>query len=401
MARCAISATGAICFRRRISRRCRRFPRCSSAGVVSFKIEGRLKSPEYVAAVCQVYRKAIDAALAERAFQPSAADRYQLEMTFSRGLYSGWMHGVNHQELVSARFGKKRGPFAGRIERVGPRLRGAARRQSPLKPGDGVVFDTGGDTNAEQGGRIYEIKGAALFLPARAHRFRAAASRRSHLEDGRSRAEQAAAAVVRRASIEPRRADSRCDLRVTRPARASRCVVEARPASADPRRALRDPARKRRAPRRSPTEKLREHLGRFGESGYALGELENALEGEVILPIGELNRLRRELVFQLDAARDIAARGDGAIVARDSGASSAAPTANRQRKRRPCACSAGRMEQLDAALAVRRARDLRRFRGHPPLQRRRRARARGGQPARRSSSPRRAFKRPASRASSS
>src|SRR5581483_6939012 len=39
-------------------------PRLIELGVVSFKIEGRLKSPEYVAAVTQVYRKAIDAALA-------------------------------------------------------------------------------------------------------------------------------------------------------------------------------------------------------------------------------------------------------------------------------------------------------------------------------------------------
>ena len=43
------------------------------------------------------------------------ADRYQLEMTFSRGLFTGWMHGVDHQQLVSARFGKKRGPLVGRI----------------------------------------------------------------------------------------------------------------------------------------------------------------------------------------------------------------------------------------------------------------------------------------------
>src|SRR5262249_35703199 len=37
-------------------------PELIRLGVRSFKIEGRLKSPEYVAAVCQVYRKAIDAA---------------------------------------------------------------------------------------------------------------------------------------------------------------------------------------------------------------------------------------------------------------------------------------------------------------------------------------------------
>ena len=40
-------------------------PDLIKAGVKSFKIEGRLKSPEYVAAVTRVYRKAIDAAMAD------------------------------------------------------------------------------------------------------------------------------------------------------------------------------------------------------------------------------------------------------------------------------------------------------------------------------------------------
>ena len=50
-------------------------PALIERGVVSFKIEGRLKSPEYVAAVCQVYRKALDAALEERAEKVTAEDR--------------------------------------------------------------------------------------------------------------------------------------------------------------------------------------------------------------------------------------------------------------------------------------------------------------------------------------
>ena len=37
------------------------------AGVASFKIEGRLKTPEYVAAVTRVYRKAIDSATSSSA----------------------------------------------------------------------------------------------------------------------------------------------------------------------------------------------------------------------------------------------------------------------------------------------------------------------------------------------
>jgi U32 family peptidase len=84
-------------------------PRLIELGIKSFKIEGRLKTPEYVAAVTSAYRKAIDAALAGRdvKVEITDADRYAMEMTFSRGFYPGWMHGVNHQELVGARYGNE------------------------------------------------------------------------------------------------------------------------------------------------------------------------------------------------------------------------------------------------------------------------------------------------------
>jgi len=70
-------------------------------------------------------------------------DMYAMEMTFSRGLSTGWMHGVNHQELVGARYGKKRGPY------VGARWCRILDRDTleldalhiAMKPGDGVVFE--------------------------------------------------------------------------------------------------------------------------------------------------------------------------------------------------------------------------------------------------------------------
>ncbi|RME72641.1 MAG: U32 family peptidase, partial [Verrucomicrobia bacterium] len=139
-------------------------PALIEAGVCSFKIEGRLKAPEYVAAVTQVYRRAIDRALADGvAYTVSRQDRYRLEMMFSRGLFSGWLHGVDHQSLVHARFPTKRGPFAGVIREVGPDYVAFAA-EDDLKPGDGVVFDTGGNPDHEQGGRIYEIRGDRYFF---------------------------------------------------------------------------------------------------------------------------------------------------------------------------------------------------------------------------------------------
>jgi putative protease len=271
-------------------------PALIEAGVISFKIEGRLKSPEYVSAVCQVYRKAIDAALAAREFQPGAADRYQLEMTFSRGLYSGWMHGVNHQELVSARFGKKRGAFAGRIARVG-RDFVEFPPEVPLKAGDGLVFDTGGDTNAEQGGRVFQVKGQRLFFQHEHIDFsRLKAGDRVWKTDDPELDKRLRQSFTGR--IEPRRR-RRLDLMVSGRA-GELLVLRAEGASVQSSLPL-------QVARTAPltVEKLRDHLGRLGDSAYELGDLQCQLEGEVILPIGELNRLRRELVFQLDAAEAV------------------------------------------------------------------------------------------------
>jgi len=51
------------------------------------------------------------------------------------------------------------------------------------------------------------------------------------------------------------------------------------------------------------TEKLREQLGRLGGTPFRLGELRNLLEGEVILPASELNRMRRELAGKIEEMR--------------------------------------------------------------------------------------------------
>ena len=281
-------------------------PALLERGVVSFKIEGRLKSPEYVAAVCQVYRKALDAALARREWKPLPADFYQLEMTFSRGFFSGWLHGVNHQRLVAARFGKKRGAFVDRIGRVGRDFVELAAPETPVKPGDGVVFDVGGDPDREQGGRVYEVRGSRLFFKHDHIDFtRLAPGHRVWKTD--DHALNAALQKSYAGALAPRRREP-VDLRVSGRADGP-LTVEARlhgqtfqVTSAIPL----QPART--AP--LTLEKLREHLGRFGESPFALGALQNDLEGALLLPIGELNRLRRELAAQLDASAAACSRAE-------------------------------------------------------------------------------------------
>jgi putative protease len=56
-------------------------PELARIGVASLKIEGRLKSPEYVANITRIYRGALDRIGGEA--QVTSDDRYKMEMVFS------------------------------------------------------------------------------------------------------------------------------------------------------------------------------------------------------------------------------------------------------------------------------------------------------------------------------
>ncbi|HZL13301.1 MAG TPA: peptidase U32 family protein, partial [Verrucomicrobiae bacterium] len=155
-------------------------PELIRAGVASLKIEGRLKSPEYVASITRVYRAALDKLNLNRrdaetqrnetSFSNSASPRlggepkYELEMSFSRGLFTGWFGGNDNQKLVHARFGKKRGVFLGEIKKI-VRDGVIVNLAASAKLGDGIVFDAGNPDEKEEGGRIYEMQEPRFKIP--------------------------------------------------------------------------------------------------------------------------------------------------------------------------------------------------------------------------------------------
>ncbi len=135
-------------------------------GVVSLKIEGRLKAPAYVAATTQTYRAALDAATHGERYHPQGRQELDLQQTFSRGFTPGFLDGVNHQRLVPARFPKSRGIKVGTV--TGASNRGVvialdahnlalAVGSDLIKPGDGIVFDLSRPQDNEPGGRVYSV----------------------------------------------------------------------------------------------------------------------------------------------------------------------------------------------------------------------------------------------------
>ena len=273
------------------------------AGVRSLKIEGRLKSAEYVASITRVYRRALDQLAASASAGHSSESRYELEMAFSRGLYTGWFRGINNQELAHARFGKKRGVYLGEVSAVGPNAV-RLRLEGPLKPGDGVGFDAGRPDLPEEGGRIYGVR---------------------PLRDGFVELTFGSGAVdFQRIEVGHRlwKTDDpelNRDLRKTFEGEAPRQTRPLRfevhgSAGAPMTLIVRDSeghvvqvsssillmvAQKRPMT----VESLGDSLGRLGGTPFHLGGMEVHLEGALILPVSELNRLRREAIAQLEILR--------------------------------------------------------------------------------------------------
>jgi putative protease len=281
-------------------------PELVRAGVASLKIEGRLKSPEYVANITQVYRRALDKLIEQPAVphRPDAVTRYNLEMAFSRGLHTGWFGGTNNQALVHARFGKKRGVYLGAVQRVeGQRVR--LRLEAPLKPGDGIVFDAGHPDQEEQGGRVYAVEdadrvaGAALSFGRddvdlrRVHPGDRVWKTSDPELDRRLRQSFAGATPHFRRQLNLE-VHGGVDQILTLIGRDDMGHVVQLQSAMPLARAQNQPLT---------TERLREQLGRLGGTPFALGTLENALQGEVILPMSELNRLRRELADKMESLR--------------------------------------------------------------------------------------------------
>ena len=126
------------------------------AGVSCFKIEGRLKTPEYVANITKHYREAIDSVIAGRPVQFSRRQIQQMEQSFSRGFSPGWLNGCDHKMLVPATSSAKRGVLLGRIyKRLNDRV--TIRLEYSVMAGDGVVFEGDRANGEEQGGRVFQV----------------------------------------------------------------------------------------------------------------------------------------------------------------------------------------------------------------------------------------------------
>ena len=86
------------------------------AGVKSLKIEGRMKSPEYVGVITRIYRKYIDLYLKNGEYKISEEDRKSLMQIFNRGDFTeGFLHKDKESQFMSNTIPKNNGIYAGDV----------------------------------------------------------------------------------------------------------------------------------------------------------------------------------------------------------------------------------------------------------------------------------------------
>jgi len=287
-------------------------PELFEAGVCSLKIEGRLKTPEYVANITRHYREAIDAAFERREVKMSNAQKHDMEMSFSRGFSPGWLEGCDHKMLVPATSSTKRGVLAGSVIEVrGNKV--VVDLQCPLTAGDGIVFDGDRTRGEEQGGRIYGLfqHGNRLTSPIAAGTVGLTFAPDSidfelltpdlkfwKTDDPRLnkrlRKTFEVADAVNRVAL---------DLKVTGRVGERLTVVGVAENGARCRVRSQDVLELARKHATS-EEQFREQLGRLGATVFELRNLSVKVDGDPIVPFSVFGQIRREIIEQL-AAKDL------------------------------------------------------------------------------------------------
>ena len=274
------------------------------AGAASLKIEGRKKSPLYVAAAVNYYRKLLD-----RDFQPGEQEQCadDLRTIFSRPWTGLYLHSQTHRDVIDPATTGHRGTPVGRVENSGRDFI-QFRPTLPLEVHDGLQIELPGETRPfgfaveeillPNGRRVFEAPPKTLLqvplpadaprLPERTELFLAssqAVKRRYRFDLPNPRD------LRRRFPVDIRVVLSGERLEASATSEADRQTLAATAALAGPFEPARNPA--------ALATTLHAAFSKLGETPFELRTLSH--EGPaVFIPVSRLNTLRRDLTAALE-----------------------------------------------------------------------------------------------------
>jgi len=285
-------------------------PELIKSGIVSLKIEGRMKRPEYVATVVRIYRRLIDRAVNGGNYRVEPEEARELAQVFNRGFTTGYLFGRFKGELMNCSQPNNRGIKLGRVKSYDRERRQAEIiLEEPLQTGDGIeiwvteggrvackvgrMFQDGGAVERASAGttallpvkgrvrpgdRVFKIFDICLFRRARAT-FTSPQKRRKipllFFVKGRLNMPLSIVAKDPDGLVGEAGTSSLCQPAFNRPLTG---------------------------------EFLQQQLGRLGNTPFTLGCLQCDMEGAVMVPVREINAARRQALAQLAEKRLQAAK---------------------------------------------------------------------------------------------
>jgi len=277
-------------------------------GIESFKIEGRMKRPEYVAGVVRIYRRLIDRYIENPAdYSVSKEEQETLTQLFNREFTQGYFFKNPRGDLMSRENPHNRGIPVGTVIGYNRHLnRIRVKLSSPLRLGDGIMVENA-ETRPEDKGKIvstmYTEKGPVynggegdiVELPFdsrapsggtvyRTHDKKLMDSLRKESESGSLKPKIPLFITANVTQGEPVRLEVK-DLDSNEVAIESEYLVE---------RAEKQPTSKTQ---------IEKQLSKLGNTLFEAVELHVSTQGDIFIPVGQLNEMRTKAVLQLESLR--------------------------------------------------------------------------------------------------
>lgn len=277
-------------------------PELDQAGVTALKIEGRMKGPEYVFSVVKTYRRALDDYYrAPGQFQVEPAVLRELETSFNRGFTTGYFGNNRNAALMSFNRPNNRGVFLGRVLKTDPEQdRVTLKLEADLESGDVVeIWVSRGGRGAVTVAEIYcngrpvrsARAGMTVSLPVQE---RAYPGDRVFKVFSNQLEQQTREALAR----DNPALKLSCDVTV-RGTAGQPLEVTYRDGTGHSGTATTDVCLGNAKNKPLTVDILKEHLGRLGNTPYYLQQLTMELAPGLMIPLSELNQVRRTALARL------------------------------------------------------------------------------------------------------
>lgn len=265
-------------------------PDLAEAGIFSFKIEGRMKKPEYVAAVTSIYRKYVDLYLknGRKGYCVSEEDKNILLDLYNRGgFHSGYYKTRNGREMLSLDRPNHAGVPA--VKKIGQRAK-EMKLQALTNLHKGDVIELPGQVNYTIGQEVKENESFSIVAKNKVNIPQGSVLNRTRNEELIKK--------IRETIIEKKIQEKIYGKLIISKEKSAKLILklgdfEVSTEGDTPQRALNQPM---------DAVRIEKQIKKTGNTGFEFEHLEILLDDGLFLPMQSLNELRRQAIEKLREA---------------------------------------------------------------------------------------------------